>query len=184
MFFFLGVFIVIAIIGGSWFMRTYNGLVQVVENIKKAFANIDVLLMQRSDELPKLIDTVKGFASHEKEIFGNVLKARETMLSAKTVSEKAKASGGISDALKSVFALSEAYPDLRSNESFLQLQSRISDIENSIADRRESYNESVNNYNIRIKSLPDVFIANAMNLSSEEMFQVPEEKKEDVKIDL
>ena len=95
------VLVIVAVVGFS----SYNGLIQLEENIKKAFANIDVLLMQRSDELPKLVDTVKGFVSHEKEIFANVLKARETMLSAKTVSEKAEASGGISNALKSVFLL-------------------------------------------------------------------------------
>ena len=165
-------------------ISSYNGLIQVEENIKKAFANIDVLLMQRSDELPKLVDTVKAFVSHEKEIFANVLKARETMLSAKTITEKAQASGGISNALKSIFALSEAYPDLGSNENFMKLQGRISDLENSIADRREFYNESVNNYNIRIKTIPDVLIARIMNLSAKEMFQVSDEKKEDVKIDL
>lgn len=184
MFIYLFTGAIIFIFAAVWFVNAYNGLVQVQENIKKAFANIDVLLMQRSDELPKLIDTVKAFASHEKEIFTNVLKARETMLGAKTVSEKAKASGGISDALKSVFALSEDYPELRSNENFIQLQGRISDLENNIADRREFYNESVNNYNIRIKSIPDVIIASAMNLSAQEMFQVPEGKKEDVKINL
>ena len=165
-------------------ISSYNGLIQVEENIKKAFANIDVLLMQRSDELPKLVDTVKAFVSHEKEIFANVLEARETMLSAKTITEKAQASGGISNALKSIFALSEDYPDLGSNENFMKLQGRISDLENSIADRREFYNESVNNYNIRIKTIPDVLIARIMNLSAKEMFQVPDEKKEDVKIDL
>ena len=165
-------------------ISSYNGLIQVEENIKKAFANIDVLLMQRSDELPKLVDTVKAFVSHEKEIFANVLKARETMLSAKTITEKAQASGGISNALKSIFALSEDYPDLGSNENFMKLEGRISDLENSIADRREFYNESVNNYNIRIKTIPDVLIARIMNLSAKEMFQVSDEKKEDVKIDL
>ncbi len=165
-------------------ISSYNGLIQVEENIKKAFANIDVLLMQRSDELPKLVDTVKAFVSHEKEIFANVLKARKTMLSAKTITEKAQASGGISNALKSIFALSEDYPDLGSNENFMKLQGRISDLENSIADRREFYNESVNNYNIRIKTIPDVLIARIMNLSAKEMFQVSDEKKEDVKIDL
>tara|TARA_B100000886_G_scaffold288555_1_gene213469 strand:- start:863 stop:1411 length:549 start_codon:yes stop_codon:yes gene_type:complete len=165
-------------------ISSYNGLIQVEENIKKAFANIDVLLMQRSDELPKLVDTVKAFVSHEKEIFANVLEARETMLSAKTITEKAQASGGISNALKSIFALSEDYPDLGSNENFMKLQGRISDLENSIADRREFYNESVNNYNIRIKTIPDVLIARIINLSAKEMFQVSDEKKEDVKIDL
>ena len=89
----------------------------------------------------------------------------------------------LSDALKSVFALSEAYPELRSNENFIQFQNRISGLENEIADRREFYNESVNNYNIRIQSLPDVWIACSMGLQQEEMFEVPVEKKEDVDID-
>tara|TARA_B100000073_G_C23519735_1_gene487376 strand:+ start:102 stop:650 length:549 start_codon:yes stop_codon:yes gene_type:complete len=180
--FYIAIVVLIIVLGIG--VSSYNGLIEVEENIKKAFANIDVLLMQRSDELPKLVDTVKAFVSHEKEIFANVLKARETMLSAKTVSEKAEASGGISNALKSVFALSEAYPELGSNENFMKLQGRISDLENSIADRREFYNESVNNYNIRIKTIPDVIIARIINLSAQEMFQVPEEKKEDVKINL
>mgnify|MGYP001231570447 FL=1 len=176
-----GVVFVLVVI---WFVGVYNGLIQVQQNIVKAFSNIEVLLMQRTDELTKLMKTVQSYAKHEKEIFANVAKARETMLGAKTVSEKAKASGGISDALKSVFALSEDYPELRSTENFLQLQNRISDLEDSIADRREFYNESVNNYNIRIKSIPDVIIASAMSLSPQEMFEVPEEKKQDVEIDL
>ena len=105
-------------------------------------------------------------------------------MGAKTVSEKAKANGGLSDALKSIFALSEAYPDLKASESYMKLQGRISELENSIADRREFYNESVNNYNIRIKSIPDIIVASAMSLSAEEMFEAPEEKKQNVEIDL
>ena len=180
-----GFIILLGIIGlVSWFFTVYNGLVQVRENIKKSWANIDVLLMQRSDEIPKLIKTVKAFATHEKEMFDSVMAAREKYLGASSVGEKADADNMLSGALKSVFALSEAYPELRSNENFIQFQNRISGLENEIADRREFYNESVNNYNIRIQSLPDAWIAGPMGLQQEEMFEVPVEKKDDVDIDL
>ncbi len=177
--------IILAVIGLlSWLFTIYNGLIHVKENIKKSWANIDVLLMQRSDEIPKLIKVLKSFAKHEKSMFDNVLEARKTYLGANSIAEKADADNQISDALKSVFALSEAYPELRSNENFLNLQNRISGLENEIADRRELYNESVNNYNIRIQSLPDIVIAKGMGLNQEEMFQVEESKKKDVEIDL
>tara|TARA_B100000749_G_C18377603_1_gene444543 strand:- start:444 stop:1031 length:588 start_codon:yes stop_codon:yes gene_type:complete len=177
--------IVLLIIGSvSWFFTIYNGLIHVKENIKKSWANIDVLLMQRSDEIPKLIKVLRSFVKHEKRMFDNVMDARKSYLGANSITEKADADNQISGALKSVFALSEAYPELRSNDNFLNLQDRISGLENEIADRRELYNESVNNYNIRIQSLPDVVIANAMGLNQEEMFKVDEAKKKDVDIDL
>ena len=180
------IFIISLVIIGlvSWFFTIYNGLIHVKENIKKSWANTDVLLMQRSDEIPKLIKVLKSFAKHEKTMFDNVMVARESYLGANSITEKADADNQISDALKSVFALSEAYPELRSNENFLNLQDRISGLENEISDRRELYNESVNNYNIRIQSLPDVVIANAMGLDQEEMFQVHDLKKKDIDIDL
>ena len=177
--------IVLLIIGSvSWLFTIYNGLIHVKENIKKSWANIDVLLMQRSDEIPKLIKVLRSFVKHEKRMFDNVMDARKSYLGANSITEKADADNQISGALKSVFALSEAYPELRSNDNFLNLQDRISGLENEIADRRELYNESVNNYNIRIQSLPDVVIANAMGLNQEEMFKVDEAKKKDVDIDL
>ena len=166
------------------FFTVYNGLIQVKENIKKSWANIDVLLMQRSDEIPKLVKVLKSFVKHEKKMFDSIMEARSIYLGASSVSEKADADNEMSSALKSIFALSEAYPELRSNDNFLKLQERISGLENDIADRRELYNESVNNYNIRIQSLPDAFIANSMNLPAEEMFKVVEKKKKDVDIDL
>jgi len=180
------IFIISLVIIGlvSWFFTIYNGLIHVKENIKKSWANIDVLLMQRSDEIPKLIKVLKSFAKHEKKMFDNVMVARKSYLGANSITEKADADNQISDALKSVFALSEAYPELRSNENFLNLQDRISGLENEISDRRELYNESVNNYNIRIQSLPDIAIANAMGLDQEEMFQVNDLKKKDVDINL
>ena len=180
------IFIISLVIIGlvSWFFTIYNGLIHVKENIKKSCANIDVLLMQRSDEIPKLIKVLKSFVKHEKNMFENIMVARKSYLGANSITEKADADNQISDALKSVFALSEAYPELRSNENFLNLQDRISGLENEISDRRELYNESVNNYNIRIQSLPDVVIANAMGLDQEEMFQVHDLKKKDIDIDL
>jgi len=180
------IFVIVLIIIGfiSWFFTVYNGLIQVKENIKKSWANIDVLLMQRSDEIPKLIKVLKSFVKHEKKMFDNILDARTTYLGANSVSEKADADNQMSEALKSVFALSEAYPELGSNDNFLKLQERISGLENEIADRRELYNESVNNYNIRIQSLPDMFIANTLGLPQEVMFKVDENKKKDIDIDL
>ena len=168
----------------SWFLTVYNGLIQVKENIKKSWANIDVLLMQRSDEIPKLVKVLKSFVKYEKKMFDSIMEARSFYLGAGSVSEKADADNEMSSALKSIFALSEAYPELKSNDKFLKLQERISGLENDIADRRELYNESVNNYNIRIQSLPDAFIANSMSLASEEMFKVDQKKKKDIDINL
>ena len=180
------IFVISLIIIGfiSWFFTVYNGLIQVKENIKKSWANIDVLLMQRSDEIPKLIKVLKSFVKHEKKMFDNIMDARTSYLGASSVSEKADADNRMSEALKSVFALSEAYPELGSNDNFLKLQERISGLENEIADRRELYNESVNNYNIRIQSLPDMFIANTLGLPQEVMFKVDGNKKKDIDIDL
>ena len=174
------ILILVALVG--YFVTIYNGLIKLKNNIKKAWANIDVLLKQRSDELPKLVDTVKGYMKHEKELLENVTKARTSFLNATSVAETAAADNMISGALKSLFAVAENYPELKANENFMQLQSRISGIENEIADRREFYNDSVNQYNIRIQSIPDVIVARMMGYNDEEMFEVSEADKQDVKI--
>lgn len=160
----------------------YNGLVAVKNNIVKAFANIDVLLKQRSDELPKLINTVKGYMTHETSTLEKLTAARTQFLNAKTVGEKAEADSLMSGALKSLFAVSENYPNLKADGTFLQLQSRISGLENEIADRREFYNDSVNTYNIRIASIPDVLVARFMGLQAQEMFKVHEQDRQDVEV--
>lgn len=160
----------------------YNGLVRVKNNIKKAWGNIDVLLTQRSAELPKLVETVKGYMKHERETLEKVTQARNQMTQAHTVAEKAEADNMIHAALKSLFAVAEQYPDLKANQNFMQLQDRISGIENEIADRREFYNDSVNTYNIRIESFPDMIVAGLMGLKAEEMFKAPEAAREDVQI--
>ena len=160
----------------------YNGLVQVKNNIEKAWANIDVLLKQRSDELPKLLNTVKGYMKHEEGTLMKVTEARTKFLNAQTVSEKAEADNMMTGALKTLFSVSEAYPELKADSQFVHFQTRISSIENEIADRREFYNESVNSYNIRIESIPDMFIARIMNLQKKDMFEVSEQDKQDVEI--
>lgn len=161
----------------------YNGLIGLKHNIEKAWSNIDVLLKQRSDELPKLIESVKGYMKHEKGLLENITKARTDFLSAKTMGAKAKADSMISESLKSIFAVAENYPNLKANENFLRLQDRISGIENEIADRREFFNDSVNTYNIKIESFPDMIMAGWMKLSKKDMFKAAESERKDVKIE-
>ncbi|MBU1976076.1 MAG: LemA family protein [Nanoarchaeota archaeon] len=174
--------LVIILIGT--FVSIYNSLVRLKNNIEKAWANIDVLLKQRTDELGKLLGAVKGFMKQEKTILLGVTKARTAAINAGTIQEKAKADNQLTGALKSLFAVTENYPDLKSNQNFMQLQTRITSIEESLADRREFYNDSVNTFNIRIEQIPYVIIANMLHYVKKEMFKVSEADKKDVKIDL
>jgi LemA protein len=150
----------------------------------KAWANIDVLLKQRHDELPKLIETCKGYMQYEQKTLQMIVEARTAFLKATTVAEKAQADNLISGALKSLFAVSENYPDLKANNNFLQLQKRISELEERIADRREFFNDDVNTYNIRIQQLPDVFVARRLSLQRRDLFKVSEEDRRDVEVKL
>ena len=177
----VGGIILLYLIGA--FIRIYNSLVRLKNNIKKAWANIDVLLKQRHDELPKLLASVKGYMKHERGLLTEITKARTSVMSATTVHDKAQANGQLTNALKSLFAVAENYPDLKANQGFLQLQSRITGIEGEIADRREFYNDSVNTYNIRIASIPDNIIAGMLSYKEIEMFKVDEADKQDVKIE-
>jgi LemA protein len=159
-----------------------NGLITLKNSIEKAWSNIDVLLKQRNDEIPNVVETVKGYAKHEKEVFENVTKMRAQMMSAGTVGEKAKASEALSGTLKTLFAVAENYPSLRANENFLQLQGRISELEGQIANRRELYNDSVYLYNTRIQVVPDMVFANAMGMREKEYFKVEEAEKKVPKV--
>ena len=175
--------VLVVIIFGGWFVAVYNGLVRLKNNIKKSWANIDVLLKQRTDELPKLIASVKGYMKHEKGVLTEVTNARSAMMKAKSKPEKAKADNMLTGALKTLFAVSENYPTLKANENFMHLQSRISGIENELADRREFYNDSVNTYNIKIHQIPTNIIANMLSYKDEEMFKVSEADRQDVKVE-
>jgi len=172
----------IVIIFLGWFIGVYNSLVRLKNNIEKAWSNIDVLLKQRTDELTKLLDTVKGYMKHEKKVLTEVTKARTEIMKANTMQQKAKADDMLTGALKSLFAVAENYPNLKANTSFLQLQGRISEIENQLSDRREFYNDSVNTFNIRIEQFPTMIIANMLNYVKKELFKAAEKDKKDVKM--
>ena len=146
------IIIVIAVI--LWFVFTYNGLVRRRYRVKEAWSDIDIQLKRRYDLIPNLVETVKGYAIHEKEAFENVTKARAMALGAQTINEKGKAENMLSSALKSIFAIAEAYPQLRAIESFVKLQDELSDTENKIQAARRFYNGNVMDYNSNIETSP------------------------------
>ncbi|PKO58684.1 MAG: LemA family protein, partial [Betaproteobacteria bacterium HGW-Betaproteobacteria-19] len=155
---FLGL-IVIALFYG---VIVYNGLIQLKHNVAKAWANIDVLLKQRHDELPKLVEVCRQYKQFEQETLARVTEARARVASAREkhdVPALGAAEGMLRMGLGQIFAVAEAYPELKANEHFMQLQSRITALENAIADRREWYNESVNVHNVRIEQFPDLVVA-------------------------
>ena len=165
-----------------YFITIYNSLVRLRNDIGKAWANIDVLLKQRHDELPKLIETCRGYMQYEQKTLQLVTEARTSFMKANTVAEKAQADNLLAGALKSLFAVAENYPELKADNNFMQLQNRISELEEKIADRREFFNDDVNTYNIRIQQLPDVFIAHMMTLQPKDLFKVTEEDRRDVEV--
>ncbi len=178
----VGALIVIVLLIGM-LVSIYNRLVLLKNNINKAWSNIDVLLKQRHDELTKLLEVVKGYMKHEETVLTKVTEARTAFMNAGSVPQKAQASNMLTGALKSLFAVSENYPDLKADRSFAQFQNRISDLEDQIADRREFYNDSVNIYNIRIAQIPDVIMARMLGYSERDLFEVTEDDKRDVAID-
>ncbi|MBX9905712.1 MAG: LemA family protein [Burkholderiales bacterium] len=177
----LGILIIIAVYG----VTIYNSLVQIKHNVTKAWANIDVLLKQRHDELPKLVETCKQYMKFEQDTLTRVIEARSKVFTAReaqNVPALGQAEGGLRAALGSLFALAESYPDLKANQTFQQLQTRISSLENAIADRREFYNESVNVNNVRIEQFPDAIIARLLNFKEAQLLEFTEEEKKDVDV--
>lgn len=162
----------------------YNELVRLRNDNDRAWANIDVLLKQRHDEIPNLVETVKGYMQHERQTLLAVTEARAASITAATVGQKAQADLLTTGALRGLFAVAENYPDLKANQTFLKLQNRISELEERIADRREFFNDDVNTYNTRIKQIPDLFLANMMGLKSRDMFKVSEEERRAVEVKL
>jgi len=165
-----------------YLITMYNGLVAIKNDIDKAWANIDVLLKQRHDELTKLLDVTKGYANFERETLTKITQARNQYSQAVTFDQKAQADQSMTSALRGFFAVAENYPDLKANSNFQQLQQRITSLENQIADRREFYNDSVNTFNIRIQQVPDTFVAAFMRLTPRTMLKVDEADKADVQM--
>jgi LemA protein len=171
-------------IGGAiaYIVILFNGLVRLRNENDRAWANIDVLLKQRHDEIPNLIETVKGYMQHEQQTLAAVTLARAASMNAASIGQKALADVKMASALRGFFAVAENYPQLKANENFLKLQSRISEIEERIADRREFFNDDVATYNTRIAQIPDVFIATFMELKPRQLFQVSDEDKKLVQV--
>jgi len=164
----------------AYVVMIFNGLIALKNDIAKAWANIDILLKQRHDELSKLLDVCKGYMDYERDTLLKITQARSQYQQAVSVDQKAQAHQSMTSALRGFFAVAENYPQLKANDNFLRLQTRITDLESQIADRREFYNDSVNTFNTRIQQMPDTFVASFMSLSPRPMFKVDEADKVDV----
>ena len=180
-------FIILGVLaaGVLYAIMLYNNLVSLKHNVSKAWANIDVLLKQRHDELPKLIETCKQYMGYEQGTLEKVMQARAAVSSAREKGDVAAlgpAETQLRMGLGNLFALAEAYPDLKANDSFQHLQGRISGLENAIADRREFYNESVNNNNVRIEQFPDVIIARNLGFGAKDLLEFSEGETKDVDV--
>ena len=158
-----------------WVAGAYNGLVRLRNQLENAWAQIDVQLKRRHDLIPNLVETVKGYAKHERETLENVIQARNIAVNAKTVGERAEAENVLTGALKSLFAVAEAYPDLKANQNFLRLQEELASTENKVAFSRQFYNDSVMTYNTRIEIFPTNLIATMFNFGRREFFEVKAE---------
>ena len=165
-----------------YFLSVYNGLVTLKNNVARAWSNIDVLLKQRFDELPKLVALCERYMKHERETLEAVIAARSQISQIGGGEETGEAQNMLSGALKSLFAVTENYPELKADQNFMQLQARISGLENEIADRREFYNDSVNLYNIGIEKMPDALIAQVLNYRPKRMWKINPAHRKDVKI--
>jgi LemA protein len=163
-----------------WFL--YNSIIVAKMHVSEAFSQIDVQLKRRADLIPNLVSTVKGYAKHEKEVFEKVTNARASLVSAKGPQEKAEANNQLSQTLKSIFAVAEAYPDLKASQNFIQLQEEVSDTEDKIAYSRQFYNSNVLDYNTKLKIFPNVIFAKLLNFQDAEFFGATEEEKKPVKV--
>jgi LemA protein len=166
----LGVLVVLAV----WIFTVYNGLVAMRQRVDQAFADIDVQLKQRHDLIPNLVETVKGYAGHERGTLEDVVKARNAALTAQGPQQVAAAEGQLTSALRGLLALSEAYPDLKANTNFQQLQTELSDIENKLAAARRFFNNAVQEYNTGIQQLPAALFAASLGFSRKEFFDLGE----------
>lgn len=181
----IGIFVVMAIVVIAlivYLVGIHNNLVALKNSIDRSFADVDVILKQRHDELPKLVDTCKGYMQYEQKTLQAVTDARTSYMRASTADEKTKADGMVTGALKTLFAVAENYPDLKADANFMQLQGRITDLEEKIAAQRTRFNADVNVFNTRIAQIPNNFVAGFMGLQPHVLFQASEADREDVKI--
>ena len=170
---------------GLFFMGSYNNLVRLEEEMNRAWAQVENVYQRRLDLIPNLVETVKGYAKHEKTIFEDVANARAALMGASSPHDKAAADNMLTGALKSLFAIAENYPALRATENFQELQQELSDTEDKVAYSRQFYNNVVMEFNTKIAMFPNVLLANALGFTTEEFYEATDEerKKVDVKFD-
>ena len=167
----------VIVVAALWVMSIYNGLVSMRQRVNQAFADVDVQLRQRHDLVPNLVETVKGYAAHERGTLDEVVKARNAAVTAQGPEQKAAAENMLSGALRQLFALSEAYPDLKANANFQALQAELSDIENKIAAARRFFNNSVSEYNTGIQRFPAALFAGTFGFAPHSFFDLGDERK-------
>ncbi len=175
----LGIIAILAI----WAIVVYNGLIRLKNRVDEAWSDIDVQLKRRYDLIPNLVSTVKGYASHEKEVFEKVTEARTRAMAAQSAGDKAQAENALSQTLKSLFAVAEAYPDLKANQNFLELQRELTDTEDKIQASRRFYNGNVRDFNTKIQIFPNNIFAGMLGFSAREFFEAGEGEKEPVKVE-
>jgi LemA protein len=173
--------LIIAVI--LWVIATYNGLVRLKNRVDEAWSDIDVQLKRRYDLIPNLVNTVKGYASHEKEVFEKVTEARTRAMGAGSAADKAQAENALSQTLKSLFAVAESYPDLKANQNFLELQRELTDTEDKIQAARRFYNGNVRDFNTKIQVFPNNMIAGSLGYAAREFFEAEDGEKEPVKVE-
>lgn len=172
------IIIAVVVIFIIWIIAAFNGFVRLKNQVENSWSQIDVQLKRRADLIPNLINTVKGYAKHEKEVFENVTKARSALVSAgNDVKKAAAAENMMTSALKSVFAVAEAYPQLKANENFIQLQEELTGTENKVAASRQYYNDTVMEYNTKRESFPSNVIAGMFNFGEKDLFEIEEKEK-------
>ncbi len=176
--------IILAVAGfiAFYLLFAYNSLVTAKMRISEAFSQIDVQLKRRTDLIPNLLETVKGYAKHEKELLENITKARTSLVSAKSIKEKESANNNLTETLKTLFAVAENYPNLKASDNFKELQEELSDTENKIAYARQFYNSSVLDYNTKTNTFPNILFAKFFNFQKSEFFQATDEEKKSVKV--
>jgi len=167
----------VVVVAALWVMTIYNGLVTLRQRVNQSFADIDVQLKQRHDLIPNLVETVKGYAAHERGTLEAVIQARNTAMAAQGPAAQASAENALSGALRQLFALSESYPNLKANANFQELQSELTDIENKLAASRRFFNNSVQEYNTGVQRFPAALFAGALGFAPRDFFDVGEDRK-------
>lgn len=171
------VWIIVIVVGGlvGYVLVAYNSLIRQRNQVRESWSDIDVQLKRRYNLIPNLVETVKGYATHEREAFESVTQARAKALGAQSPGDKAQAENALTSTLKTLFAVAEAYPDLKANVNFLELQRELSDTENKIQAARRFYNTTVRDYNTAVESVPTNIVANIFSFKKEEFFELEEE---------